>query len=385
MDGPHPTEGTVPVEHHNPEDLFHHDPVIKETIIPFQHGDGGIRIFQHLHDKLATEYRDIPENQWPGDVKDIIHGNPEQLAIHYGLYHPGAVNESAMLQMGGSVGIDKFGNLVLSNGGEHTTNILEGTPLAAGQHGEWQGKMFDSDHSGEHPNDASFDVRMPDGGAITLGGDNHYDADNLHGTGENITVGGDNHYDSDPNVIENHTDQPDTQAPAETENTADGQNPDEGIQTGGSDQYEHPTTTDHVSDTKETTTTTETPANTPEVKPVVPDIAVETQFNDVIHKIFGTDTTSQKWHVWETVSNRSAAHGLELTKADFAGHTAADQQMEVWALMKVLHAGTHINPLNENESIGHYLERASAEYLKENPSEKLSDALERADNYIKTQ
>jgi hypothetical protein len=139
-------------------------PLIKETIVTFNHGDGGIKAFEHLQSQLKIQYAGIDANQIPNTVKEIIGGDPTKLSIKFGMYDPNAASgaESALLHEGGHMGIDKFGNLYYQDAGESSSHILENGPLRGGAAGQWTGKMFDSDHNtpGQGTNNQWSDAKM---------------------------------------------------------------------------------------------------------------------------------------------------------------------------------------------------------------------------------
>ncbi len=139
-------------------------PLIKETVITFNHGDGGIKAFEHLQNQLKIHYAGVDTNQIPNTVKEIIDGDPTKLSIKFGMYDPNAASgaESALLHEGGHMGIDKFGNLYYQDAGESSSHILENGPLRAGTAGQWAGKMFDSDHNtqGQGTNSQWSDAKM---------------------------------------------------------------------------------------------------------------------------------------------------------------------------------------------------------------------------------
>lgn len=125
-------------------------PVIKPAFVEFTHGDGVIKGFEHLQQNLKIQYAGVPESQWPLTVKEIIHGDPTKLSIDYQGYAPGSDAESFMVREGAHMGIDDKGRLIFQNGGETELHYLRGPEL--GQHGAFNGQMFDSDHSGTAQN-----------------------------------------------------------------------------------------------------------------------------------------------------------------------------------------------------------------------------------------
>ena len=114
-------------------------PLPSEEYIKAAHGDGGIKMFEHLKSKLASEYPD--PSKAPAEVQDILKGDPTKLAIKYKFFDPteGHANESAMVSQGDELGFNKDGSLVFKHG--NTESLLD-------KDHAYSGKMFDSDHSG---------------------------------------------------------------------------------------------------------------------------------------------------------------------------------------------------------------------------------------------
>ncbi len=114
-------------------------PLPSEEYIKAAHGDGGIKMFEHLKSKLASEYPD--PSKAPAEVQDILKGDPTKLAIKYKFFDPteGHANESAMVSQGDELGFNKDGYLVFKHG--NTESLLD-------KDHAYSGKMFDSDHSG---------------------------------------------------------------------------------------------------------------------------------------------------------------------------------------------------------------------------------------------
>lgn len=114
-------------------------PLPSEEYIKAAHGDGGIKMFEHLKSKLASEYPD--PTKAPAEVQDILKGDPTKLAIKYKFFDPttGHANESAVVMKGDELGFNKDGSLIFKHNG--TESLLD-------KDHAYSGKMFDSDHSG---------------------------------------------------------------------------------------------------------------------------------------------------------------------------------------------------------------------------------------------
>lgn len=99
-------------------------------------GQGAIATFRQLQKNLLEEYGDDLKNT-PDNIKHIINTDAHKLAQEYGMYKPGEVNESSLdLKF---LKVDKDGNLTYQKIGDDTYYKADGT---------YEGKMFDSDHSG---------------------------------------------------------------------------------------------------------------------------------------------------------------------------------------------------------------------------------------------
>jgi hypothetical protein len=121
--------------------------ITKEAFVRFNQGDGAIRAFGNLKKELALQYTGVAPEKIPLPVKEILAGDPEKLSMKFGMYTPGNDSESALLHEGGRMGIDGKGNLYYQDAGETTPHILQSNTVT--QPGQWQGKMFDSDQSGD--------------------------------------------------------------------------------------------------------------------------------------------------------------------------------------------------------------------------------------------
>jgi hypothetical protein len=112
-------------------------------------GHGAIKTIREIQERLKTEYPDGSPR--PASVEHILNTRAEKLAQEYGQYKPSNVNESAMERIGSSYKIDEQGNLTYHDAATNKDILLEkGTDIKAS--GTYEGKMFDSDHSGSRPN-----------------------------------------------------------------------------------------------------------------------------------------------------------------------------------------------------------------------------------------
>ncbi|MDQ5949506.1 MAG: FecR protein [Patescibacteria group bacterium] len=95
---------------------------------------GAIETFKDLKEKLAQSYPD--SKLAPANAREILEGDPTELAIKYGFYNPSQSAESAMLLKGEQIGIDTKGNLFFKD--------VNGTIDTLSQGDGFDGKMIDS-------------------------------------------------------------------------------------------------------------------------------------------------------------------------------------------------------------------------------------------------
>ncbi len=109
---------------------------------------GAIRTFlelkENLKDQLEDQHIALNDPNLPPSVKEILNGDPTELAIKYDYYNPADTNESALLTLHGKLGFDENMNLV------HMEPNGENTILADGHTGalkeDFGGKYIDSDY-----------------------------------------------------------------------------------------------------------------------------------------------------------------------------------------------------------------------------------------------
>jgi hypothetical protein len=122
-------------------------PQIKELEVEVPKGQGAIKTFELLKEKLAEQYAE--EEQKPSFVNQILDTDAEELAKKYNFYNPNSPAESALIHQGDSFRLSENGLEYLKADG--TTILLEENDLnsqAEGLFGQKGGKMFDS-----NPND----------------------------------------------------------------------------------------------------------------------------------------------------------------------------------------------------------------------------------------
>lgn len=108
---------------------------------------GAIRTFlelkENLKDQLEDQHIALNDPNLPPSVKEILNGDPTELAIKYDYYNPADTNESALLTLHGKLGFDENMNLV------HMEPNGDNTILADGydnMKGDFNGKYIDSDY-----------------------------------------------------------------------------------------------------------------------------------------------------------------------------------------------------------------------------------------------
>ncbi len=147
--GPIPDEGGVddidpvpPTPPPAPEPEFHLD----RPTVEFS-SKGAIRTFlelkENLKDQLEDQHIALNDPNLPPSVKEILNGDPTELAIKYDYYNPADTNESALLTLHGKLGFDENMNLV------HMEPNGDNTILADGydnMKGDFDGKYLDTDY-----------------------------------------------------------------------------------------------------------------------------------------------------------------------------------------------------------------------------------------------
>lgn len=169
MSGPHhqdstggthnPDNSTVktnPLDNNN-QSTTTTQPTIDHKVIDAEvgKGHGAIQTIRELQEKLKAEYPDGAVR--PASVDHILNTKADKLAMEYGMFKPGQdiVNESALFKVGGKFEVDQSGNVSYQENPISQSTLLEkGDELKAS--GAYDGKMFDSDHSGRIPTENNF-------------------------------------------------------------------------------------------------------------------------------------------------------------------------------------------------------------------------------------
>jgi|GEM_PF-4686740 len=137
----------------NPETQEAQTEVHNEVTATADNGQGAISTIRELQHNLKAEYSDSLENNpdgVPESVKHILNTDADDLAKEYGMYKPGEDAESVLIKSGESFTVDEngnvsFGNTLLEKGNETQASSI------------YDGKMFDSDNSGQvmNPSDSN--------------------------------------------------------------------------------------------------------------------------------------------------------------------------------------------------------------------------------------
>jgi hypothetical protein len=111
-------------------------------------GHGAIQTIHDLQDKLHAKYDKIlteTPDKVPESVKHILNTKADKLAIEYGMFKPGQVDESALTKIGGKFNVDDSGNVTYQeSSGANATLLEKGTEIKANE--LYTGKMIDADH-----------------------------------------------------------------------------------------------------------------------------------------------------------------------------------------------------------------------------------------------
>ncbi len=143
-------EGMADFSQMETEDLVENNKVqIVRQEIAVAKGEGAVATFQELKKALTEQYADLPKNERPALVDNILTMSATELAEKYGFYNPGAEKESALLHLG-----DKF--VISENGLEYVKDSGEVILLESGDDlivpdktfTEAGGQMFDADQKG---------------------------------------------------------------------------------------------------------------------------------------------------------------------------------------------------------------------------------------------
>ncbi len=120
----------------------HSEYIVKPQTVEFS-SKGSIDTIRQLKAKLITDYKGIDPDKIPASVKEIMNGDPTKLAMKFGFFKPGEINESAMVMKGSTLSIDSAGNIDYHHVGENSYHILETSDgKQSYRYGE---KMFDYD------------------------------------------------------------------------------------------------------------------------------------------------------------------------------------------------------------------------------------------------
>ncbi len=139
--------------------------VVDENVVEVEvlKGHGAIQTLRELKVKLEAEYPD--EATRPASIQHILETDETKLAMEYGMYKPNEVAESALTKVGDKFVIDKDGNVTYHQvDGNHDTLLEKGTDATASN--LYEGRMLDSDHSGqiEHLKDSVVPIqKVPEG------------------------------------------------------------------------------------------------------------------------------------------------------------------------------------------------------------------------------
>jgi hypothetical protein len=121
--------------------------VVTDDVIKIEvgKGHGAIQSIHELQDKLKSEYPD--PSKAPASVQHILNTKADKLAVEYGMWKPGQVDEeSALMKTGSSFSVDGEGNVTYHDSATNQDTLLEkGVDAKAST--TYTGKMFDSDHS----------------------------------------------------------------------------------------------------------------------------------------------------------------------------------------------------------------------------------------------
>lgn len=114
------------------------------STIEVRKGHGAIATIRDLQKDLHDKYPD--PTKAPASVQHILNTKADRLAIEYGMFKPGQVDESALTKMGGKFTVDSNGNVAYQETGSTDALTLEkGTDIKATD--TYKGEMFDSDHA----------------------------------------------------------------------------------------------------------------------------------------------------------------------------------------------------------------------------------------------
>ncbi|MFA6392785.1 MAG: hypothetical protein WCW54_01720 [Candidatus Paceibacterota bacterium] len=147
------------------------------------HGKGAIATLRELQHNLKVEYGNDLDNA-PASVKHILNTDAHKLAQEYGMYKPGQDAESAFIKSGSSFKVDANGNVTYHEVGMKTDiNLEKGAEIKVNT--QYEGKMFDSDHSGVETNNDSIGT-SPDTGEPVVDTEPHNLNQNITTPTENL-------------------------------------------------------------------------------------------------------------------------------------------------------------------------------------------------------
>lgn len=110
----------------------------KEIGATADNGQGAISSIKELQKNLSENYKDIPADKIPENVKHIIDSDPNKLAQEYGMYRPGEEAESAKMLSGDKLIFDQETSEVKLH------QIKTGEDIVLGKDKTYEGEMFDS-------------------------------------------------------------------------------------------------------------------------------------------------------------------------------------------------------------------------------------------------
>ncbi|HRH31538.1 MAG TPA: hypothetical protein PK950_02625 [Candidatus Paceibacterota bacterium] len=133
-------DGETSEEETTEDDVASTEYTVKPQTVSFS-PKGSIETIRQLKETLAADYAGVDPSDMPASVRGILETDPTKLAIKYGFYKPGEIEESAMIMKGSTLEIDKEGNLTYKGVGDESARILEskdGTTIY-----KYDEKMFD--------------------------------------------------------------------------------------------------------------------------------------------------------------------------------------------------------------------------------------------------
>lgn len=173
---PEDTPATIPDEAPDNTPEIENDYIINPEKVEFS-SKGSIETFRELKAKLAEDYADVAPENIPPSVQEMLDSDPTKLAIKFGFYKPGEVEESAMVMRGSTLEVDSDGNILYRRVGEDTARTLES--VTGDENYNYDEKMFDynNTHAINHSALEKPDASVPDKGMMYEDGLNSNDFD----------------------------------------------------------------------------------------------------------------------------------------------------------------------------------------------------------------